>query len=149
MLFLEGQLYCLVCRCPVNFDRTQKVRQHCDSKKHKDNLDKARKEGLQNDLASAFERQKNRKSDAASVIKDKELEAFRAKVIAKCFKAGIDKEKVSKIHDLLSTEKFTMPASASSVSDYIPLILEALRNDTLEKVGSRFSPFCFPVSDLS
>lgn len=112
------------------------MRSHCDSAKHKANLVIARASGVQSDLASAFAKT-GRSSDSVSVINDKELEAFRAKVIAKCLKAGIDKEKISKIHDLLSTEKFVMPSSASSVSDYIPLIQENLVKDLVDKIGDR------------
>lgn len=137
MMVLAGQLYCLVCRKPVNFKTTQKVKAHCASAVHKKNLETARKEGVQGTLADAFDRKKRAKEDASSVIMDKELEAFRGRVLATCFKAGIDKEKVAKISNLLSTPKHAMPASASTLNDYIPYIQSALRSDAKARIGTR------------
>lgn len=91
------------------------------------------------DRAGAFERQKaSTQVSPASVIKDKELEAFRGRVLAECLKAGIDKAKVARINHLLSTEAHKMPASVSTLNDYIPFVLQVIRDDMKAKLGGRY-----------
>jgi hypothetical protein len=126
----------------VNFTKTQKVKQHCSAPSHQKNLEAANQiRATQPTLEGVFARQKNGTVEKAKVdlILDKELQDFRGEVLAKCLKAGIEKEKVAKIADLLSTPKFKMPSSSSSLSDYIPYLHECLRKELLHRLGKEYA----------
>ena len=113
------------------------------------NEGKERKGAYQPSLESVYKRKVavDREADGKEderVIDDKDLEKFRTAVIEKCYEAGLDSSKIAKISSLLSTDRFTIPRSASSVSAYIPNILAQLRKETQSPLSGKYAlSICF------